>query len=81
MTEPSRVNSKSTLASPSPSFVTSTDIVTVLPSTRSPLIDKPPRDKSASVVTISKSEKVSLPGASESATIFTSAVSPSVEAI
>ena len=81
ITEPSFVNSKSTRASPSPSLVISTEIITVLPSIRSPEIDKESRDKSASVVIISRSEKVSLPGVSESATMLTSAVSPSVNSI
>ena len=81
MTEPSFLNCKSTLAFPSPLLVISTDMVTVFPSTKSPFIDKESRDKSASVVIISKSEKVSLPGLSEFATMLTSAVSPSVLSI
>ena len=81
ITEPSFLNCKSTLALPSPSFVISTEIVTVLPSTKSPLTDNESKDKSASVVIISKSEKVSLPGLSEFAIMLTSAVSPSVFSI
>ena len=81
ITEPPLVNSKSTRASPSPSFVMSTEIITVFPSMRSPEIDKESKDKSASVVIISRSEKVSLPGVTASATMLTSAVSPSVNSI
>ena len=54
---------------------------TVLPSIRSPETERESKDKSASVVIISKSENVSRPGESEFATIFTSAVSPSVDSI
>ena len=81
ITDPSLVNSRSTRASPSPSLVISTEIVTVLPSISSPEIDKESKDKSASVVIISRSENVSLPGVFEFAITLTSAVSPSVNSI